>query len=96
MRFGATRSQIYDAQKTARARWEATAGGGWVTLMHESGSHESFSYSSSVKWSEAAAMFCSRCSIEEVPGIGNIIGERFKSQASAIWVGLARCVSAMA
>jgi hypothetical protein len=24
MRFGATRSQIYDAQKTARARWEAT------------------------------------------------------------------------
>ena len=25
MRFGATRSQIYDAQKTARARWEATA-----------------------------------------------------------------------
>ena len=22
MRFGATRSQIYDAQKTARARWE--------------------------------------------------------------------------
>jgi hypothetical protein len=25
MRFGATRSQIYDAQKTARARWDATA-----------------------------------------------------------------------
>jgi hypothetical protein len=25
MRFGATRSQIYDAQKTARARWAATA-----------------------------------------------------------------------
>jgi hypothetical protein len=24
MRFGATRSQIYDAQKTARARWAAT------------------------------------------------------------------------
>lgn len=23
MRFGSTRSQIYDAQKTARARWEA-------------------------------------------------------------------------
>lgn len=25
MRFGTTRSQIYDAQKTARARWEATS-----------------------------------------------------------------------
>ena len=25
MRFGTTRSQIYDAQKTARARWAATA-----------------------------------------------------------------------
>jgi hypothetical protein len=24
MRFGATRSQIYDAQKTARARWDGT------------------------------------------------------------------------
>ncbi len=24
MRVGATRSQIYDAQKTARGRWEAT------------------------------------------------------------------------
>jgi hypothetical protein len=24
MRFGTTRSQIYDAQKTARARWNAT------------------------------------------------------------------------
>lgn len=24
MRFGATRSQLYDAQKTARARWEDT------------------------------------------------------------------------
>lgn len=24
MRFGATRSQIYDAQKTARAKWTAT------------------------------------------------------------------------
>jgi hypothetical protein len=26
MRFGASRSQLYDAQKTARARWEQTAG----------------------------------------------------------------------
>jgi hypothetical protein len=25
MRFGTTRSQIYDAQKTARAKWEATS-----------------------------------------------------------------------
>lgn len=25
MRFGASRSQLYDAQKTARARWDATA-----------------------------------------------------------------------
>ena len=24
MRFGTTRSQIYDAQKTARAKWDAT------------------------------------------------------------------------
>ena len=25
MRFGTTRSQIYDAQKTARAKWDAAA-----------------------------------------------------------------------
>ena len=25
MRFGTTRSQVYDAQKTARAHWQATA-----------------------------------------------------------------------
>ena len=25
MKFGATRSQIYDAQKTARAKWDAAA-----------------------------------------------------------------------
>jgi hypothetical protein len=25
MRFGTTRSQIYDAQKTARVKWETTA-----------------------------------------------------------------------
>lgn len=25
MKFGATRSQLYDAQKTARARWDSTA-----------------------------------------------------------------------
>lgn len=25
MKFGANRSQLYDAQKTARARWESTA-----------------------------------------------------------------------
>jgi hypothetical protein len=25
MRFGTTRSQIYDAQKVARAKWDATA-----------------------------------------------------------------------
>jgi hypothetical protein len=25
MRFGTTRSQIYDAQKTARARWDAAS-----------------------------------------------------------------------
>ena len=25
MRFGTTRSQIYDAQKTARAKWDATS-----------------------------------------------------------------------
>jgi hypothetical protein len=28
MRFGTTRSQIYDAQKTARAKWDA-AGDAW-------------------------------------------------------------------
>jgi len=25
MRFGTTRSQVYDAQKTARAKWDATS-----------------------------------------------------------------------
>jgi hypothetical protein len=32
----------------------------------------------------AAATFCSRCFTFEVPGIGNITGLRFSTQASAI------------
>ena len=32
-------------------------------------------------------MFSSRCSTEEVPGIGSITGERRSSQASATWAG---------
>ena len=35
MRFGATRSQIYDAQKTARARWEGTADEWDDAVRHE-------------------------------------------------------------
>ena len=35
----------------------------------------------------AAARFSSRCSIDDVPGIGSITGERASSQASAIWSG---------
>ena len=45
--------------------------------------------SSEVKRIEAAARFCSRCAIEEVPGIGSIMGERCSSQASEIWLGVA-------
>ena len=48
------------------------------------GTAKSVWYSSSVKRREAAATFCSRCAIEEVPGIGTIRGERRKSHASAI------------
>src|SRR5713226_2835159 len=55
-----------------------------------SGTRESCSYSSSARRREAAATFCSRCSIEEVPGMGSIMGYRLRSQASAICVGLAR------
>ncbi len=32
MKFGATRSQIYDAQKTARAKWDAL-GDDWDDLV---------------------------------------------------------------
>ena len=41
------------------------------------------SISSSLSSSSAAATFSSRCSIELVPGIGSITGERCSSQASA-------------
>jgi hypothetical protein len=34
MRFGTTRSQIYDAQKTARAKWEATVAE-WDDEIHD-------------------------------------------------------------
>jgi hypothetical protein len=33
-------------------------------------------------------LFVDRWSIEEVPGIGSIAGERSSSQASAIWLGV--------
>src|SRR5918996_1087724 len=37
----------------------------------------------------AAPMFSSRCSSEDVPGIGQTTGERLRSQASATWAGVA-------
>ena len=40
-------------------------------------------FSSSVNRKEAACTFSSRCSIEEVPGIGSMMGDRLSSQASA-------------
>ena len=54
-----------------------------------SGTTARSSYSSSVKRRDAAAMFCSKCSTEEVPGIGRITGDRHSSQESATWVGAA-------
>ena len=47
------------------------------------------SRSSSLSVSSAAATFSSRCSTDEVPGIGSITGERASSQASATWPGVA-------
>ena len=43
----------------------------------------------------AAAKFSSRCSIEDVPGIGSITGERASSHASAICAGVASCSRAI-
>src|SRR5260370_2241596 len=60
-----------------------------------SGTSASLSYSSSDKWRETAATFCSRCSIEEVPGIGSMMGDRRRSQASATCMGLALCACAI-
>lgn len=37
MRFGTTRSQIYDAQKTARAKWDATGDEWDDTVRREHG-----------------------------------------------------------
>jgi hypothetical protein len=45
--------------------------------------------SSEVKRIEADARFSSRWAIEDVPGIGNIAGERWSSQASEIWLAVA-------
>src|SRR6202049_1685257 len=59
------------------------------------GTRDSLSYSSSDKRREVAATFCSRCSIEEVPGMGSIMGERCSNQASATFVGLALCACAI-
>src|SRR6202795_3763709 len=53
------------------------------------GTRDSFSYSSSDRRREAAATFCSRCSTEDVPGMGTIIGEGCSNHARAICVGLA-------
>jgi hypothetical protein len=39
----------------------------------------------------SAATFSSRCSTDDVPGIGNITAERASSQASAICAGVASC-----
>src|SRR5262249_45435325 len=47
-------------------------------------------YSPSVNRRDAARTFSSRCSIEEVPGMGNVTGDRFSSQARAICFGVLR------
>src|SRR5579864_1711094 len=60
-----------------------------------SGTPDSSSNSWSDRRSEAAATFCSRCSTEDVPGIGNMIGDRRNSQARAMCVGLALCAFAI-
>ena len=43
--------------------------------------------SSSVNCNDAACTFSSRCAIEEVPGIGSTIGDRFSNHANATWMG---------
>lgn len=52
--------------------------------LTNSGTSASSSNSSFVKWSEAAATFCSRCSTDDVPGMGNIIGDRCNNHDNAI------------
>ncbi len=52
--------------------------------------------SSSESLIAAAPTFSSRCATLPVPGIGSMTGLRFKSQASAIWPGLALCLCAIA
>ena len=48
-----------------------------------SGTPARLSYSSSFSFTDAAATFSSRCSTELVPGMGSMIGDRRRSQASA-------------
>src|SRR6266849_4890016 len=59
-----------------------------------SGTPASSANSSSVNRNDPASMFSSRCSTEEVPGIGSVNGERCSNQASATCMGLAPCASA--
>src|SRR4029077_18904937 len=47
------------------------------------------SNSSSESSIPAAATFSSRCETFEVPGMGSMTGLRFRTQASAIWLGAA-------
>jgi hypothetical protein len=44
-----------------------------------------YSFSDSCK--DAACTFSARCAVEEVPGMGSIIGDRFSNHANAIWIG---------
>ena len=44
----------------------------------------------------AAAVFSSRCAIEDVPGIGSTTGDLRSSHASASWAGVASCSLAAA
>lgn len=80
-----------DRDESGYSRSRYVCGDGFILIMFPptENFYLSAANSSSVSLMVAAAAFSSRCSTDDVPGIGSMAGDRFSSHASAICGGVA-------
>src|SRR5580658_6897203 len=87
-RFINARSRRSRLQKSGHTRLPPDPSTANQRTPANSGTSASSANSSSFNLTDAARIFSSRCSIDAVPGIGSMIGERCSNQAKATCLGV--------